>query len=123
MQLTLELTKDYSEVEKMFRLMCFNIYAYNRDDHSNNFSFIYDRMRKCWTFAPAYDLTYSVSIGGEHATCVNGNGRGPAIDDILDVSERIGIKKSKAREIAGQVQQFVNDDLSDIISECRKGIL
>jgi hypothetical protein len=27
-----------------------------------------------------YDLTYSSSIGGEHATCVNGNGWNPGIE-------------------------------------------
>lgn len=40
-KLTLTLTKDYQELEKLFRLMCFNVFAHNRDDHSKNFSFIY----------------------------------------------------------------------------------
>ena len=30
MKLTLELTKDFSEVEKLYRLMCFNVFAHNR---------------------------------------------------------------------------------------------
>ena len=34
MRLTTELTKDYEETEKMYRLMCFNVFAHNRDDHS-----------------------------------------------------------------------------------------
>lgn len=75
MALTLELTKDYSEVEKMYRLMCFNVFAHNRDDHSKNFTFLYDTEKGGWRLAPAYDLTYSNSIGGEHATCINGNGK------------------------------------------------
>jgi len=39
MQLTLNLTKSFEEVEKLFRLMCFNVFSHNRDDHSKNFSF------------------------------------------------------------------------------------
>ena len=42
MQLTLNLTKEYEELEKMFRLMCFNVFSHNRDDHSKNFSFLYE---------------------------------------------------------------------------------
>lgn len=37
MKLTLEITKDFSEVLKMYRLMCFNVFAHNRDDHSKTF--------------------------------------------------------------------------------------
>lgn len=60
MALALELTKDYSEVEKMYRLMCFNVLAHNRDDHSKNFAFLYDETRGKWSLSPAYDLTYSL---------------------------------------------------------------
>ena len=66
-KLTLTLTKDYQELEKLFRLMCFNVFAHNRDDHSKNFSFIYSDDEEKWLLSPAYDLTYSYSIGGEHA--------------------------------------------------------
>jgi serine/threonine-protein kinase HipA len=111
MQLTLELTKDYSEVEKMYRLMCFNVFAHNRDDHSSNFSFLYDEKRGAWMLSPAYDLTYSNSIGGEHATCINGNGRDPAMADILTVAEKIGIAKLKAKQIAEQIEQTVQNEL------------
>lgn len=42
MKLTLEITKDFSEVLRLFRLMCFNVFAHNRDDHSKNFFYLYD---------------------------------------------------------------------------------
>ena len=116
MQLTLELTKDYSEVEKMYRLMCFNVYAHNRDDHSNNFSFLYEEKQSAWKLAPAYDLTYSNSIGGEHATCVNGNGRDPTTKDILAIADQIGISKAKSKEIAAHVQQTVQEELGNCLS-------
>lgn len=56
-------------------------------------------------------MTYSNSIGGEHATCINGNGKDPALADILIVANKIGISKSKAKRIAEQVQDTVNDEL------------
>ncbi|EHI78971.1 hypothetical protein HMPREF9093_00769, partial [Fusobacterium sp. oral taxon 370 str. F0437] len=73
-QLTLNLTKNFEEVEKLFRLMCFNVFSHNRDDHSKNFSFIYNEDLNKWELSPAYDLTYSYSINGKHATTINGNG-------------------------------------------------
>ena len=115
MQLTLELTKDYSEVEKMFRLMCFNIFAHNRDDHSRNFSYLYSEKQRAWKMSPAYDLTYSYSLGGEHATCVNGNGRDPAMPEILSVAEKIDLRASKAKEIAEHTRQIVVEELGDIL--------
>ncbi|MCL2248588.1 MAG: type II toxin-antitoxin system HipA family toxin [Oscillospiraceae bacterium] len=111
MKLTLELTKDYSEVEKMYRLMCFNVFAHNRDDHSNNFSFLYDEASHQWKLSPAYDLTYSYSLGGEHATCINGNGLNPSTKDLLAVAEHIGLNKAKATEVAQLVEQTVQEEL------------
>ena len=58
MKLTMELSKDFSEVKKMFRLMCFNVFAHNRDDHSKNFSYLYREDEDRWILSPAYDLTY-----------------------------------------------------------------
>lgn len=101
MQLTLELTKNYAEVEKLYRLMCFNVFAHNRDDHSNNFTYLYKD--GAWTLSPAYDLTYSSSIGGEHATTVNGNGKNPGMEDVLAVADKIGLQKNKARTIAQDI--------------------
>lgn len=109
MRLTLELTKDFNEIEKMFRLMCFNVFAHNRDDHSKNFSFIFNDSSDSWQLSPAYDLTYSTSFGGEHATCINGNGKNPGISDILEVAKNIGIKEGRARQIANDIQEIILD--------------
>jgi len=107
LRLTLELTKDFTEVEKMYRLMCFNVFAHNRDDHSKNFTFLYDDEKHGWRLSPAYDLTYSSSIGGEHATCVNGNGKDPGMHDILEVADQIGIKETKAKTIAMEIKGII----------------
>lgn len=110
MSLTWQLTKNAKELERMYRLMCFNVFAHNRDDHSNNFSFLFINDR--WQLAPAYDLTYSNSVGGEHATTVNGEGKDPGAADILAVARRAGIKEKKARDIASQIREIVTGQLS-----------
>ena len=111
MRLTLQLTQSMAECEKLYRLMCFNVFAHNRDDHSKNFTYIYKEAEKCWALSPAYDLTYSNSIGGEHATTVHGNGVNPGMSDVLAVAKGIGIKERTAKEIAEQVQETVEAQL------------
>lgn len=107
MKLNMELTKDFSEVEKLYRLMCFNVFAHNRDDHSKNFTFLYKETEKRWVLSPAYDLTFSYSIGGEHATTIHGNGRNPQMSDVLKVADEAGIDRRKAKQTARQVQECV----------------
>ena len=103
MKLTLELTKNYQDIEHLYRLMCFNVFAHNRDDHSKNFSFLYDERKKEWHLSPAYDLTYSSSFNGEHATTINGEGKNPSLDNILAVAKNIGIKEKQAKDIAQEI--------------------
>lgn len=112
MKLTLEITKDFSEVLRLFRLMCFNVFSHNRDDHSKNFSYLYDEQNACYRLAPAYDLTYSSSLNGEHATTVNGNGVNPGMEDILAVADKIGIREAQAGKIARDIRDCVNDMLA-----------
>ena len=120
MKLTKILTRDCTEdVENMYRRMCFNVFAHNRDDHSKNFSFIYSDDEKKWALSPAYDLTYSYSIGGEHATTVAGNGKNPGMKDILEVANKLGMNLSLAKDIAQQVQTCVEENLGEFISKRR----
>ena len=105
MKLTLELTRNYLDIEQLFRLMCFNVFANNRDDHSKNFSFLYDDKKNEWHLSPAYDLTYSFSFNGEHATTINGEGKNPTLDDILAVAKNIGLKEKFAKDIASDIQE------------------
>lgn len=109
MKLTLELTKDYAEVEKMYRWMCFNVFAHNRDDHSKNFTFLYNEAEERWILSPAYDLTFSYSIGGEHATAIHGEGRNPGMSDLLMVAEEIGLNKRFAEKTAKDIEEQVRE--------------
>lgn len=114
MQLTLGLTKDYKQVWQMFRLMCFNVFSHNRDDHSKNFSFLYNEEDQQWSLSPAYDLTFSNSIGGEHATTVDGNGKNPGMKEVLSVAKNIKLDPKKAKNIADEIYDIVFEDLRSI---------
>lgn len=111
MRLTFMLTKDIEECMKLYRLMCFNVFAHNRDDHSKNFSFIYLDDEKRWVLSPAYDLTYSNSLNGEHATTINGNGVNPGINDLLEVAKKAGLDIKAARAAAENIRECVNEYL------------
>lgn len=116
MRLTLQITGSMEECEKLYRLMCFNVCAHNRDDHSKNFSYLYREAEKRWVLSPAYDLTYSNSIGGEHATTVNGNGLDPGMDDMLSVARKIGLNMQKARKTAEDIRACVLENLGRYLS-------
>jgi serine/threonine-protein kinase HipA len=51
LSLSLHLSKNIQEQEKVFRLACFNLFAHNRDDHAKNFSFLMDE-HGAWKFSP-----------------------------------------------------------------------
>lgn len=111
LKLTLILTDDLSEVERMFRLMTFNVYAGNRDDHAKNFTFLFSRDAG-WRLSPAYDLTENPGFNGEHSTTVNGKGKGITDADILEVGLRAGLSKSRINQILQDVQAVFEKKLS-----------
>ncbi len=96
--LTGMLTRDVREVEKMYQLAVFNVLAYNRDDHSKNFSYLMDKDGQ-WKLSPAYDLTFSSGPRGEQSTMVMGEGRNPNTNHLLKLADEAKIKKDRAAEI------------------------
>ena len=112
MKLTRIMTQDNKmDVENVFRRMCFNVFAHNRDDHSKNFSFVYDTESETWRLSPAYDLTYSTTYYGEHTTSVDGNGQDPEETELLTVGVQAGMKKKQCQEIINEIKQRVEEDL------------
>ena len=103
-----------AELEQMFRIMCFNVYAHNQDDHAKNFSFIC--RNGAWELSPAYDLTYSTTFGNEHSTSVNGKGK-PVTADLLEVAHEFGIPVRKAKSMS--------DDICELCTELlmRNGLM
>ena len=101
------LTKDATEVERAFRLACFNVLARNRDDHAKNVSFLLDDATGQWTLAPAYDLTFSSGPGGEQSMTVMGEGREPDAGHLSALAKKHDLKRGAA--ILAEVQAAVAD--------------
>ena len=109
MKLTKILCRDRrDEVEQMYRRMCFNVFAHNRDDHSKNFSFLYNEKKDQWSLSPAYDLTWSSTYYGEHTTTVDGNGRDPGMAELLTVGKTAGLPVKRCRDIAEEIQTIAD---------------
>lgn len=108
LKLTSILTKDIREVEKMVRLMIFNVKSGNKDDHSKNFSFMLDKDNN-WKMTPAYDLTPSEGINGEQTAMVNGKGKGITTDDFIKTAEPFGFSDKKVMTIIEQTDDALAD--------------
>jgi serine/threonine-protein kinase HipA len=62
-QAKLALTNNYKELEKLMRLMVFNVAIENKDDHAKNFSFIFKNNQ--WQLSPAYDILKSCGLANQ----------------------------------------------------------
>ena len=112
MKLTKILTRDNEkDMRETFRRMCFNVFAHNRDDHSKNFTYLYNDEKDRWSLSPAYDLTYSNTYYGEHTTTVDGNGRNPGRKELLTVGIAAGMKKEVCIESMDMVEKCVKNML------------
>ncbi len=106
MKLTSILSRGSTEdLQEMYRRMCFNVFAHNRDDHAGNFSWIYDGARDCWHPSPAYDLTWSTTYYGEHTTTVDGNGRDPGEKELMSVGKKAGLSGTFCRQAAEEIRE------------------
>ena len=52
MRLTMRMTGGIKECERLYRLMCFNVFIGNRDDHAKNFSYLHDAESGAWEPLP-----------------------------------------------------------------------
>ncbi|SET82882.1 serine/threonine-protein kinase HipA [[Clostridium] aminophilum] len=102
-KLTRALTKDaVFDKEQLFRIMCFNVAAHNRDDHTKNFSFLHTNTQG-WKLAPAYDLTYSDTYWGEHTSSVNGKGRDITKEDLIKQGLKAGLSEKKCLDLYDEI--------------------
>jgi len=90
------LQMDYQAKEQLFRRMVFNVLAFNRDDHTKNFSFMYENGK--WNLTPAYDLIFAYNPDNfwlkNHNININGKNNKIAKDDLLIIAEKFGIKNN-----------------------------
>lgn len=110
-QLSYYLTGGYDEAKQLYRRMCFNVFAHNFDDHSNNFTWLCEAGQ--WHLAPAYDLTYSTTQYGGHATTLRGQAN-PGMQDVLALGKEVGIPAREAKLIAESIQEACMDLLADL---------
>lgn len=110
MRLTWRMTDSEKDVERLYRLMCFNVFIGNRDDHSKNFSYVYEESEGAWYLSPAYDLTQNSGSYGEHATTVNGKGRDISLDDLVSVGVEAGIARSVATSVAQDMRALISTE-------------
>ena len=103
------LKMDCTEKEQLFRRMIFNVLAFNHDDHTKNFSFIYDNNQ--WKLTPAYDLIFAYDPNNywlkNHNININGKNNNITQEDILTVGEKFGVKK--ANKILTNIGETVNN--------------
>ncbi len=104
MKLSFYLTQDVREVEKMFRLMIFNIAIGNKDDHAKNFSFIVKN--KKWLLTPAYDITPNSGFNNNHSTTILGKGN-PEKKNIVELGKRHGFSLQRINTIIDQVYSAI----------------
>jgi len=109
-RLTANLTQNRKDIEKMIRLMIFNVKADNQDDHTKNFSFVMDTEYR-WHLSPAYDLTPCPGINGEHCSTVNGKGKDITNADLVKAAEVGGIAANKVREMIEQVEEALHSEV------------
>lgn len=105
MDAAFKLEKDVQAYRKILRLAAFNVMVHNRDDHSKNFSFLMNETGQ-WSFAPAYDLTFSSSSFGMHSTAVFGVHKSPGREHIIQLAHHFKVKNVTI--LLDEVQTAVN---------------
>lgn len=94
-------TADARAEDQLFRRMCFNVLAWNCDDHVKNVAFLMDRAG-VWSLAPAFDVTYAYNPEGAwtgaHQMSVNGKRRDIGEEDLLAAARAAGLRPRRARE-------------------------
>ena len=105
MDASFRLEKSVTAYDTVLRLAAFNLFSYNRDDHSKNISFLMNGSGE-WKFAPAYDLTFSTSSFGSHSTSFAGEYKNPTENHLLELAKIFSIKNPKP--IIEQVKQAVS---------------
>lgn len=107
-RLTRALTRDYAQTRELFRRICLNVLASNRDDHLKNFAFLMDG-DGTWRLSPLYDFTYNPGPNGWHTLSIAGEGRHPRRTHLLELAKQADLRERDAVEILEQVRGAVAD--------------
>ncbi len=98
----------------MYDRMCFNVYAHNRDDHSKNFSFLYDEEEMRWIVSPAYDP--HTAAHRVESTQPQLAGKGNREENTFPrVAKIAGIDASYAKSRAREIEEVVRVMLGEYL--------
>lgn len=118
MKLTKILTRDNEkDVENMFRRMCFNVFAHNRDDHSKNFTYLYNETEDRWHLSRPMILPTAILIMENIRPHVDGNGRNPGRKELLAVGMTASMKRAACEQIIDEIQTCVTQMLGEYLKK------
>lgn len=107
-----ELNLSMKEIEQFFSRMVFNCIAVNQDDHVKNISFLMNRNGE-WSLSPAYDITFSYNPTNKwlraHQMTINQKNSNIQLVDMLEVGEKMGIRKRKCMDVISKISNVVAD--------------
>lgn len=104
----IEIIGKTNDLYEAFRRMCFNVYYMNKDDHSKNFSFLYDEKTNHYYLSPAYDIT-KTKDKLEHEMTINGKPN-PNDNDILVVAKRFKLDIKVCQKIMQTIKEVIKHD-------------
>ena len=112
--LTRALTGSSADVHQVFARRVFNVLMHNQDDHPKNHAFMQTRNGE-WRVTPAYDLTFSAGLYGEHCLDVLGKGKEIGRQDLMALVALVDIE----RPVAGDIIARVADATSTAVARLR----
>lgn len=105
-RLTELLTHDYAQRLELFRRVCLNVLACNRDDHLKNFAFLMGP-DGVWRLAPLFDFTFHTGPNGWQTLSVAGEGLSPGREHLLKLADQADLRPRDVSEIIERVRQAV----------------
>jgi serine/threonine-protein kinase HipA len=101
------------DATELFRRMVFNVIARNQDDHSKNFSFMFDNEANRWVLAPAYDVVFSYKKDSpwvhNHQMTINGKRDRFTRDDLMVLANTVTNFKREAAQIIDRTLDVVSN--------------
>ena len=95
--------------QDLFARAAFNLFALNQDDHAKNWAFLQDDAGE-WRPTPFYDVTFSPSPTGEHATAFLGHGAEPPLAAMQRLAGQASFASwRRAREVIERVASALAD--------------
>ncbi|MGA1193621.1 MAG: type II toxin-antitoxin system HipA family toxin [Kiritimatiellia bacterium] len=100
------MTRDYAQKLELFRRVCLNVLACNRDDHLKNFAFLMDS-HGTWKLAPLFDFTYNNGPNGWHTLSIAGEGWNPGRSHLMELAQQVDIRSGDAKQMLDETRAAV----------------